>query len=338
MTQRIRTGIIGSGLMARSHIRRMVQTETDITAISEPSVAQYQATVDLLQANKLPTPPNEPDFERFVEQYAPELDAVLICTPHANHFHQAKTCLEAGLDVFLEKPMVTTANEAIDLIETRDRTGKLLVVAFQGGLSPQVRTAVKMLRSGELGEMLNISGTVWQNWKLLSDNTWRVIPELSGGGFLFDTGAHILNTICDLAGEDFETVAAWTDNRGMAVDICGVIIGRLESGGMVTINACGDTIPVCASEIKVFCTEGIIRTGMWGERLLLQKPDDEDFEPVQVTPSIGAWEQFLLVRAGTIENPSPPEVGLRMSLLWDSIKASASQGGVPVQCKTLLST
>ncbi|MCY4070740.1 MAG: hypothetical protein OXG60_05545 [Chloroflexi bacterium] len=43
----------------------------------------------------------------------------------------------------------------------------------------------------------------------------------------------------------------------------------------------------------------------------------------------GAWEQFTQVRAGEIENPCPPEVGLRMAKLWDAIVESASRDGQP---------
>src|SRR5205085_5717220 len=93
------------------------------------------------------------------------LDVAFIVTPHAYHFGQAKACLEAGLDVLLEKPMVVTAQEATSLIDVRDKTGKLLVIAFNGSLSPQVRTASKMLRSGELGEILNIVAYVWEDWQ-----------------------------------------------------------------------------------------------------------------------------------------------------------------------------
>ena len=53
-------------------------------------------------------------------------------TPHALHFEQASACLEAGLDVLLEKPMVMNAEEATALISTRDRTGRLLVVVVPG--------------------------------------------------------------------------------------------------------------------------------------------------------------------------------------------------------------
>ena len=52
----------------------------------------------------------------------------------------------------------------------------------------------------------------------LTTGTWRQDPALSGGGFLFDTGAHMLNTIADLAGEDFVAVAAWLDSNDRPVD------------------------------------------------------------------------------------------------------------------------
>lgn len=39
----------------------------------------------------------------------------------------------------------------------------------------------------------------------------------------------MLNTVCDLVGEDFAEVAAWLDNRGAPVEIRGVVMGRLHS-------------------------------------------------------------------------------------------------------------
>ncbi|MCB0023425.1 MAG: gfo/Idh/MocA family oxidoreductase, partial [Caldilinea sp.] len=97
-----------------------------------------------------------------------------------------------------------------------------------------------------------------------------------------------------------------------------------------TLSGCGDTIESCASDVRVFCTEGILRTGVWGERLEVQRQGDADLVPVEVAPSHGAWEQFMHVRSGEIANPSPPEVGLRMAIFWDMIQASAARGGRPV--------
>jgi predicted dehydrogenase len=147
---------------------------------------------------------------------------------------------------------------------------------------------------------------------------------------MFDTGAHMLNTVADLAGEPFVEVAAWLDNRNRPVDILGVVIGRLASGTLVTFNACGDTIPSCASDIRVICTKAMLRTGIWGEFLEIQYHEKDGWQKLPVPPSLGVWEQFQSVRTGKIENPSPPEVGLRMALLWDAIRESAQQNGQPV--------
>jgi predicted dehydrogenase len=331
--QPVRMMMVGAGGMARHHAVRIAQQQetTQLALVCEPSGDAYEAFCARLEELGVEPPPNEPDLDRALARHAGEVDAAFIITPHALHHDQAKACLEAGVDVLLEKPMVMNAREAESLIETRDRTGRLLVVSFNGSLSPQVRTAVQMLRGGELGPILNISATVWQNWKLLTTGAWRQNPVMSGGGFLFDTGAHMLNTVTDLVGEDFAEVAAWLDNRGAPVDILGAIMARTRSGVLVTMNACGEAIKSCHSDVRVFCTKAILRTGVWGEQLEIQHDGEVDLKPVSVPPSLGQWEQFLRVRRGELANPCPPEVGLRMARLWDAIQESARQGGQPVK-------
>ena len=334
ITQPVQTAFIGCGDMGRNHIRSMLQQldTTHITAVCEPSQAAYEKTINLFKQANLEPPPNQPDLDRLLAEYRNSLDAVFIVTPHVYHHDQVKACMEAGLDVLVEKPMVMNAPEAQSLIETRDRTRKLLVVAFPGSLSPQIRAAVTMLRSGEFGPISTISAVAWQNWSTAFIETWRQQPEVSGGGFMFDTGAHMLNTVVDLAGEDFVEVAAWLDHRDLAVDVLGTVMGRLASGVLVTMHGSGETIPSCASDVRIFCPEAILRTGIWGERLEIQRIGQDELSVVDVPPSLGAWEQFLAVRSGKMPNPCPPEVGLRMARLWDAIKSSASQNGKLVRC------
>lgn len=327
-----RVGLIGVGAMARHHLRVMLDDPaTAVVAACEPSPASWaNASIDFEDRNLTPVP-NEPDWERFLARYAGELDAVLISTPHSLHHAQTVGSLEAGLDVLLEKPMVMNAAEARSLIETRDRTGRLVVVAFPGSLSPNLREAARLIRSGEVGPILNVSAVVWQDWDANARGTWRQVPAVSGGGFLFDTGAHMLNSVADLAGEPVTEVAAWLEDDGAPVDLRGAIIARLASGGLVTMNACGRAVPSCASEIRVFCEGATILTGIWGERLEIQRASDPGLVPVDSVSQGQVWPQFLDVRSGRIANPSPPEVGLRMALLWDAIRESAARGGSVVR-------
>ena len=332
LTAPTRVGLIGVGQMARHHLRTMIgRADTTVVAVCEPSEAAWDAAATELTTRDMAPVPNEPDWERFLARYAGSLDAVVISTPHALHHDQGVGSLDAGLDVLLEKPMVMTAAEATSLIETRDRTGRLVVVGFPGSLSPNLREAARLIGSGEIGSILNISAVAWQDWDAGSRGTWRQVPEISGGGFLFDTGAHMLNSVADLAGEEVTEVAAWLEDDGAPVDLRGAIMARLASGGLVTMNACGRAVPSCASEIRVFCEGATILTGIWGERLEIQRAGDPGLASIAEAAQGSVWDQFLDVRSGRTGNPSPPEVGLRMALLWDAIRASAARGGSVVR-------
>lgn len=149
---------------------------------------------------------------------------------------------------------------------------------------------------------------------------------------MFDTGAHMLNTVADLAGEPFVEIMAWVENLDSPVDAQALIVGRLASGVMVSMNGCGDTgVAGCESEIRIFGTKGMLRTGIWGEFLEKMGPREDRFHPVNVPRRQSTWLHFLAVRSGELKNPCPPEIGLRMARLWDAIQTSSAQNGRPVK-------
>lgn len=322
----IKAGIIGCGGISHFHMQNMFLAQnTQVVALCDPNQHSVNQATRMIANAGYPVPPNEPDINRFLSSY--EMDVVLIATPHTMHHDHTLAALEAGLDVLLEKPMVVNTQEALNLIEARDRTGRTLVIAFQGSLSPLIRQASDGLRRGDYGRLLSVSATIWQNWGSLAKDTWRQVPELSGGGFIFDSGAHMLNTVADLVGEDFTEVAAWMDDNGRPVETLSVAIAKLASGALVTLHGCGETIPACSSDIKVFCTEAILNTCAWGRSLSIQDAGRKRARKVPFPPASSVWDIFVQVCNGEIKNPSPPEVGLRMIRLYDAICQSAAEGG-----------
>jgi predicted dehydrogenase len=330
--------MVGTGLMGQHHLKRILENfpNTSIPVVCEPSESNFLEAAGLFKDTDRDAPINVPDLGHLLTRYAKELDAAFIVTPHSLHHDQAKACLESGLDVLLEKPMVLNVSEAESLIEVRDKSNRLLVIAFDGGLSPAIRRARSMLSSDVAGDLLSISATIWQDWRQLTRGLWRQEPAISGGGFLFDTGAHMLNTVADLVGQDFIEVAAWFDKRETSVEINAVAIGRLASGALVTLHGSGETIPSCDSNILIFCSDLILRTSAWGQFLEVQRRDSPSFEPVGTSSSAGVWDEFLSIRQGLIPNPAPPEVGLRLARLYDALKLSANKDGRPIQIELKL--
>jgi len=97
------------------------------------------------------------------------------------------------------------------------------------------------------------------------------------------------------------------------------------------MNGGGRAIPGYGSDVRIFCERATLRTGVWGERLEIQRAGAKRLTAVRSVASRSVWEQFLAVRARREPNPSPPEVGLRMARLWDAIRESSAHGGAVVR-------
>lgn len=333
-SKRLRLVLVGAGGMMRHHITNLLQMQDriDVVGIAEPDDQQARLSRKRFLDAGVKAPRR---WASLPEMFARvDADAAFIASPHVFHYDQTVACMEAGLDVLLEKPMVMNAVEARNLIAERDRLARLLVVAFPGSLAPSIRMASGWLRSGELGAITGIAGMAYQSWGPGTVGTWRQDPAISGGGFLFDTGAHLLNTVCDLAGEDFVEVSASLSSDQFPVEVRGAVQGKLKSGALVSLHAAGMCPPgVIGSQIDVFAEKAMIRTGIWGERLEVWREQGPGLRRVRVPRSLGVVDTFLAVRAGKLENPCPPEVGLRMAGLYDAIVASARRGGAPVKLK-----
>ena len=145
---------------------------------------------------------------------------------------------------------------------------------------------------------------------------------------MFDTGAHMMNTVCLLADVDCERLSAFMRNRQRSVDVVCAVAGRLANGALLTLNASGDGPPGCSSQITFFYTKAIVRIDAWGAWRELAVPGNPVVrEEVEILDN--PLKSFLAIRAGDAENLSTVEAGLRFARLWDAIKGSAAKDGEP---------
>jgi predicted dehydrogenase len=82
----------------------------------------------------------------------PDVDAVIIATPAPTHFELAKRAMEAGKDVFVEKPMTLTLEDAEELVRLSDKLERVLMVGHLLEYHPGVLKMKELLDAGELGD------------------------------------------------------------------------------------------------------------------------------------------------------------------------------------------
>jgi scyllo-inositol 2-dehydrogenase (NADP+) len=135
----------------------------------------------------------------------PNVEMVSIATRSCDHFAHAKAALEAGKDVFLEKPITTTYEDACKLrrIANRKSTGRLFIRhnrRFEAGFM-QIR---ELLASGIIGEVFQIK-LRRLDYQFRGD--WQTLKRF-GGGQLLNWGPHIIDHALQFMGGRFKKVAA----------------------------------------------------------------------------------------------------------------------------------
>jgi predicted dehydrogenase len=325
----LKLGIIGCGVKASQYIATWIErVDVEIVCIADNSADALSRIQQLAINQSKPKPYANVDWREMLEHQSDKINSVYICTPHAAHAEQAIMALNLGLDVLLEKPMVTTVAEAEALQQAQQKSGKELVVAYQGGLSPLVHQLKKDIKLGTYGKLVSLSANIWENWADTYTGHWKQMPEISGGGFMFDTGAHLMNTTSMLCDKEFASISALMQNRGKPVDIVTAVMGQLTDGTLFTMQACGETIG-CTSRIECYFSQYIIRICAWGRWMEIEDSEGNITRQEQESANnlINIFQQTL---KSEIENPSAIKQGLKMAVLWDAIKESASNNGQAV--------
>lgn len=330
----LRLGIIGCGLKAASYARSWTALGSPPTfvAISDTSEASVSRYVGIVTQSGAPAPRTYKDAEALLAAEAGNLDAVYISTPHVFHQLYAKAALKAGLHVLLEKPMALSADEARDIVAARDASGKTIVVAYQSSLSPLIASYRARIQSGEFGKLLCVTGEVWEHWEERYQGSWKQVPELSGGGYICDSGSHLFNAVMQSTGRGYTRVAASLKSLGRPYELVGGVLAEIDGDIPVTLTFCGNTTKGCESSLTLFLEGAILRIDIWGKWSELRQ-GGTTLRETGGEPNDAVLEQFIATIAGQ-PNPSPAEQSLHLAELWDLTRKSSDTGSQPLPMMT----
>ncbi|MDR3019369.1 MAG: Gfo/Idh/MocA family oxidoreductase [Treponema sp.] len=222
MAKKLKYGIIGCGGIAEN--KHMPSTAgldgIEMTAFCDIIAARAE------KANKEYGQGKGKTFTDYKQLLKEDLDAVLVLTPNNSHCEISVAALESGKHVMCEKPMAMNYKEAKAMIDARDKSGKLLTIAYQNRYRPDSLYLKKECEKGTLGDIYFAKATAIRRRAV---PTWGVFLDgvKQGGGPLIDIGTHALDltlfmmdnyepnyavgTVYHKLNKDKETGNAWGD-------------------------------------------------------------------------------------------------------------------------------
>jgi len=227
---RIGVGIIGTGGIARAHVRGYASLADRCRIVAVADIDRDRAEQAAKEAGEDVAAFD--DFQHLLERE--DVQLVSICTPPFVHAQIAIAALRAGKHVLVEKPMAASLAECDAMIEAAEESGKKLAVVFQNRWRQDWRMLKAVVDSGALGRMLlGKVDLLWYRGHKYYDVWWRGTWERECGGVTINHAVHNIDGFLWLMGEP-ESVYAEMDalDRAIEVEDFSTAIVRFKSGAV----------------------------------------------------------------------------------------------------------
>lgn len=322
----IPTLLIGAGgNMRNAHLPRLSRLyDVEIVGVADPVESQASALI----AKAGTDIPYYADWRTMLGEV--DAKAVLISTPHRDHYEQVRACLDKGCHVLVEKPMVIDPRHAVALLEAADAGSLVLSVAYQRHWMPHFVYAKELIQGGAIGDIRGVVGYVSQNWTNISG--WRLDPKAAGGGMFMDTGSHLVASMLWVTGLAPVRVSGTFDNAGFDVDINGGVTIEFDGGAVGTLATFGNA-KHHDERLAITGSSGslVLHLHQWQVRTMLHD-DAEVTLPRRVAAATPDSAFFDAIRHDG-EGHEPPTFALQVARLTEAAYRSA-RNGTPVDVQT----
>lgn len=209
MSGKLKIGIIGTGLIGKSHLRKYREiADAEIVAVCDINEAEAQRVAQEFEVPQVLT-----DYHKLLAME--EIQAVDVCLPNVLHCPVTCDALKAGKHVYCEKPFANSAAEAQKMLKTAQDCGLKLAMQLGTLFSKEARAAKHLIDNGMLGRLYYAKTSHYRRrGRPFVDGYATPIfvqKKHAGGGALPDMGVYHLGLMVHLLGNpDIETVTAST--------------------------------------------------------------------------------------------------------------------------------
>jgi predicted dehydrogenase len=186
----------------------------------------------------------------------PQVQGVVLCTPHTQHTEQIVRAAQAKKHVFCEKPLSLSRLDVLRAMDACNANGVTLAVGHEKRFEPPIQEAMRLVKSGDIGTPLQIEANFVQDKFLsLPPDNWRLSAKEAPAGPMTATGIHLLDLSIGVFGPA-ERVFASVKTLGSQLvngDTLGILV-NFKSGGNALLSAILAT--PFDGRFAVYCNKG----------------------------------------------------------------------------------
>lgn len=326
----LRVAVVGAGSwMTRFHVPAVLaHPGARLVAVCDPDLAAAEALAVQCGARVVG------DVATLIADG--DFDCAVVSTPHATHRAITEAILRSGRHVLVEKPLATTADDAFALVELASERGLQLSIGYTSQHSPSAATVRDWVRT-RIGSLLQVSiefsSRAGALFAAAQPDPSATYSAQNGGGQGHTQLTHAIAMLAWVTGVQAESVVAFTEARGLDVDVLDAVAFRLEGGAIGVASATG-TLPAqlrITQRIRYIGEHGIVDQDILLGTAELQRADgsyvatalDHRQPPYPATAPARAFLDLVL---GDGPNVAPPEPAAAAVAFVEAMHESAASG------------
>ncbi|MDR0852646.1 MAG: Gfo/Idh/MocA family oxidoreductase [Clostridiales Family XIII bacterium] len=259
--------LIGCGRIAENHIKAAADNRFEIEAVCDIIPERMETLLKQTAAetrNPIGKIGRHTDYRQLIDKTAPEL--VSIATESGSHAQIALDCIEAGINVIIEKPMALSLTDADKIIEAAAARNVKVSVCHQNRFNPAVQALRKAMDAERFGKLSH--GSVHVRWnrgqEYYRQAPWRGTWAQDGGA-LMNQCIHGIDLLRWMMGDEIETVYGVTKQQFhpyLEIEDLGMAVIKFANGAIATVEGTTNVYPKNLEEtLYIFGEKGTVKVG-----------------------------------------------------------------------------
>lgn len=258
----LKYAIIGCGRISPNHIVAAQENKLDIVALCDIDETKMDSTIENFNLSSEVC--KYTDYREMIQKEKPEL--VAICTESGKHGQIALDCIEAGVNLIIEKPIALSLEEADLIISKANEKNVKVSACHQNRFNKSVQKIREAVEGNRFGKLMH--GTAHVRWNrgknYYTQAPWRGTWEQDGGA-LMNQCIHNIDLLRWMMGNEITEVVGMTDNliHGfIEAEDLGMALVKFANGSFGIIEGTTNIFPKNLEEtLYVFGEKGTVKAG-----------------------------------------------------------------------------